>query len=420
MFTETEQPLPPPTEDHRDKSVAPRVTSISTGVDGRLTSDRLREFERAAKCDDRVSGATHQFYRYPARFSPIFARSAIELFSSEDDRVLDPYMGGGTTIVEAAIAGRKAVGIDLNELAVFVTKAKTTSLTTYQRMALMQWAETVLGTLSFWDTSDTLESVLCERRTRNLNLPIARPIKKYIALALTRLNELPGEEARTIARCALLNVGQWALNGRSKSTPLAEFRQRVKNTVYEMVKAEEDFSGTPTIKHQPVILTGNSADLPSLVESASIDLVVTSPPYPGIHILYHRWQVDGRRESPAPYWISGCNDGKGTSYYNFADRKGADDNYFNESLRTLRGIRTVMKETGYFVQMIAFSDPSTQLPRYLDNMRAAGFEEVRANEELNTGKHRRIWRDVPRRSWHATLKGETSSSREVVLIHRCA
>ena len=30
------------------------------------------------------------------------------------------------------------------------------------------------------------------------------------------------------------------------------------------------------------------------------DLVVTSPPYPGIHMLYHRWQVDGRKETDAP------------------------------------------------------------------------------------------------------------------------
>jgi tRNA G10 N-methylase Trm11 len=31
--------------------------------------------------------------------------------------VLDPYMGGGTTLVEALIAGRNVVGNDLNSLA---------------------------------------------------------------------------------------------------------------------------------------------------------------------------------------------------------------------------------------------------------------------------------------------------------------
>jgi hypothetical protein len=32
-----------------------------------------------------VSGLTHDFYRYPARFSPLFARAAIEAFSKPGD-----------------------------------------------------------------------------------------------------------------------------------------------------------------------------------------------------------------------------------------------------------------------------------------------------------------------------------------------
>src|SRR5688572_5448436 len=55
----------------------------------------------------RVSCLTHTFYRYPARFSPIFARAAIEAFTSPGDLVLDPFMGGGTTLVEASSIGRQ-------------------------------------------------------------------------------------------------------------------------------------------------------------------------------------------------------------------------------------------------------------------------------------------------------------------------
>ena len=80
--------------------------------------------ERLAKaaCDkDRINGLTHNFYRYPARFSPPFASTAIKLFSNPGDLILDPYMGGGTTIIEAIVAGRRAVGADLNALAVFIS-----------------------------------------------------------------------------------------------------------------------------------------------------------------------------------------------------------------------------------------------------------------------------------------------------------
>jgi DNA modification methylase len=55
-------------------------------------------------------------------------RAAIEAFSSPGDLVLDPYMGGGTTIVEAIASDRRAVGSNINSLAVLVAKAKTTYL----------------------------------------------------------------------------------------------------------------------------------------------------------------------------------------------------------------------------------------------------------------------------------------------------
>lgn len=41
-------------------------------------------------------------------------------------------------------------------------------------------------------------------------------------------------------------------------------------------------------------------------------LVATSPPYPGVHILYHRWQVDGRKEAPLPFVIANMLDGCGS------------------------------------------------------------------------------------------------------------
>lgn len=389
----------------------------SYGTDELLA--RLLQLRTAARDQSRVSGLTHCFYRYPARFSPVFARTAIAAFSKPGDVVLDPYMGGGTTIVEAMSAGRVAIGCDLNELAVFVTEAKTTLLTKAQRLALARWANLVVPSLSYWDACDSTNEMLCDKRTHNLNLPLARPIKKYIRLALCSIASLPGREVQAFARCALLNVGQWALDGRKRTTPLSAFRDRLRTVVHEMLASEQLLAATVQRKPRPSLLIGSAASLDKALAPASVDLVVTSPPYPGIHMLYHRWQVDGRRETPAPYWIAACNDGQGASFYNFADRRrGAADAYFAESLRTLTAIRPVMRSGAMFVQMIAFSDPVAHLPRYLENMEMAGFTEVRLDRDVGMTRHRRIWRRVPSRRWHANLKGQTSSSREVVLVHR--
>ncbi|MCI0614046.1 site-specific DNA-methyltransferase, partial [bacterium] len=45
----------------------------------------------AAKSSEAVTGLTHNFYRYPARFSPLFAREVIRAFTDPGDVILDPF-----------------------------------------------------------------------------------------------------------------------------------------------------------------------------------------------------------------------------------------------------------------------------------------------------------------------------------------
>jgi DNA modification methylase len=385
-----------------------------------ITVDSLNRLSHAARDRSPIEGFTHKFYRYPARFSPLFARAAIELFSSPDDVVLDPYMGGGTTVVEAMAAGRKAIGTDLNELAVFVTRVKTKSLSEKQRAALRDWSANDIPRLSYWDRGDW-QQALCPDRTHNLSLPRARPIKKILAIAIQSLSRLPDEVSRDFARCALLNIAQLALNGRKRPLRLDSFRAELREALERMLVEEMCLFDAAANNPAPEIRHGDAAKLGEVLGQASVDLVVTSPPYPGIHMLYHRWQVDGRRETPAPYWIAGCNDGQGASHYTFGDRREvASRRYFSESLRTLRGIRDVMKVGGLMVQLVAFGNPRLHLRRYLQNMEAAGFTEVRLDDELGLSRHKRIWRSVPGRRWHANFKGNLNSAREVVLIHRAS
>ena len=100
------------------------------------------EFNRAFRSTVRVQGYTHDFYKYPARFSPNFAQFVLKSLTEPGDYVLDPFMGGGTTIVEAAASGRRAVGTDLNELARFVTRVKTTPLSDHD-IAEVRWTRKI-------------------------------------------------------------------------------------------------------------------------------------------------------------------------------------------------------------------------------------------------------------------------------------
>lgn len=379
--------------------------------------EALAEVRAAALDREPITGLTHTFYRYPARFSPTFARAAIEAFSAPGQVVLDPYMGGGTTVVEAIVAGRLAVGTDINSLALFVARVKTDELNSREERAIARWA------------SETVPALRCNKPSlpfdraepRNMSLPAVRSLRKTIALCIDSIeDELPTATSQRFARCAVLNVGQWALNGRKRIPSAAEFRDRVESTTFELLAGASDLAEArcvaPTPAPKPVLreLDAERIHMDRMVTGVgSVDLVVTSPPYPGIHMLYHRWQVDGRKETDAPYWITAKDDGCGTAFYNFADRRRSSENrYFEKAERSFRAVRQVMKSGAVMVQLIAFSDPQRQLRRYIAVMERAGFAEIR-----NAGA-RRTWRPVPGRRWHANSKGKLPSSREVLLLHR--
>lgn len=382
-----------------------------------MTSDISTILTNAVRDRKQIAGWTHNFYRYPARFSPQFAQAAIECFSKPSDLVLDPYMGGGTVVVEGVAAGRHVVGNDLNSLATFIARVKITQLSSTEASVIRQWAVKEVPRFSYAQSAGELDDFIDVAKTKNLSLVRARFIKKLIAAALASIADLPTGTSREFAKCVVLRVSQWALDGRERHTPLDDFRMKLASTAQEMVAANRELGERIKLYEGRATLLNLDA---SLINKASLfadegkraSLVVTSPPYPGVHVLYHRWQVDGRRETPAPYWIAGCSDGQGASFYNFGDRReSAADSYFQKSLETLKAIRQVMRDGGHIVQLVAFNRPEDQLERYLENMRTAGFSESKVARS-------RIWRQVPNRKWHAALMGKTNSSREVVLVHR--
>ena len=77
-------------------------------------------------CNTRYS--THGIHTYVAAMIPQLARKLIERYVPPKEIVLDPFCGGGAVLVEAVRGGRVAIGRDVNELAVLISRAKTTPL----------------------------------------------------------------------------------------------------------------------------------------------------------------------------------------------------------------------------------------------------------------------------------------------------
>ena len=166
---------------------------------------RLSAFRTAIKDKQPISGYTHTFYRYPACFAPTFARSAIAAFSRCGDLVLDPFMGGGTTLVEAMALNRNAIGTDINSLAAFIASVKTTVLDSAETKLIQKWSGHLPESLNLRNKS------VCHSKWRDAgyyrNLPWT--MRKFAELFLEEVSCLKKESHQMYARCALLKLGQW-------------------------------------------------------------------------------------------------------------------------------------------------------------------------------------------------------------------
>src|SRR6266496_6645012 len=92
-----------------------------------MSNQTLEKFraERTTVWDFPVRGdwATHKG-DYRGNFAPQIARNVILNYSAEGESVLDPMVGSGTTLIEARLLNRNALGLDINASAVAITQER--------------------------------------------------------------------------------------------------------------------------------------------------------------------------------------------------------------------------------------------------------------------------------------------------------
>lgn len=386
----------------------------------RFSKRLLARLKNAVLYDDNVSGLSHTFYRYPARFSPYFVKEVIDLFSQPGDVILDPFMGGGTSIVEAFAANRNSIGIDISPIAAFVAKVKTTLLSRSEIEQVKSWAaqysDTTVKDLAF-------DNDFWQEEGYQLNVPWN--LKKQINFFLEQLPQLQTTRLQKFAQCAILKTSQWAMDCKKQLPTVSEFREKFIeninsfsegiNDLKQVVKEKTDSLPMRKCINGDAEKVFRSKFLKELANKPS--LVITSPPYVGIQILYHQWQVCGRRRTRAPFWILDSLDGHGSPHYTFGHYKShASKVYFDNAVRIFSEMKKVISPDALVVQLVGFSD-NKFVQKYLAAMEIAGYNEVTLETDI-TGRKKRIWRKVPNRKWYVNSNDLVSASKEVLLIHK--
>ena len=118
----------------------------------------------------RAASRLHEI-SYRACFKPQLPRFFIERLTLPGDRVYDPFMGRGTTLVEAALLSRVPLGCDANPLSVVLTRPRL-------RPPTLEQIDARLKQINFSDVDEFPEDLLVFYHPETLREIVA--LKKYL------------------------------------------------------------------------------------------------------------------------------------------------------------------------------------------------------------------------------------------------
>jgi tRNA G10 N-methylase Trm11 len=193
---------------------------------------------------------THWIYPYKGKFHPQMIRALLNIIGLEHgDTVLDPFIGSGTTAVEAQLLGMNCIGIDVSPLCVLQSKVKTESINALSQ--IVEWKEEI-----------------SKRTKHSLFNPEGKTLDDTI-------NLIRNAEVKNFYKMAkLVAISDNARRGR-------EFSNAFLKNLEMMISSVSDYSQVVKKLNLRLgemdIKTGDSRALP--LSNESIDGIVTSPPY---------------------------------------------------------------------------------------------------------------------------------------------
>lgn len=361
----------------------------------------------------------HGLYGYPARFSPTFVRQSLAAVAKHGSKILDPFMGSGTSIIESLKLGHSVTGIDLSPISHFIVERLTRGTKTRVLEKAFSISYESAKRLSSRRSSSRSIGLWSSEHDEDLKFKeLFRVLERFVAESL----EAKGEIGR-IMQLIALSAGQWAIDGRREPLErealvekLLALSSSVPNLLAIWNQSLNETWGPVNWREQITAINGDAAaELSRLrIETrAKYDLAITSPPYPGVHVLYTKWQLRGRKESNLPSFIVGA-EVKPESHWTMGKRANGDEQYFEKIESVISEVGKVLKSDSLFVQLVGFSNAKVQLPRYVELHEQNGFERLLPGN----AKRKLMLRDVPSRKWHATSMRELDTKKEVLLVFR--
>jgi len=239
----------------------------------------------------RAASSLHEI-SYRACFKPQLPRFFIERLTSVGDRVYDPFMGRGTTVLEAALQGRVPAGGDINPLSRILVGPRLAppSASAVERrlteLDLSRCEDRREDLLAFYHP-DTLTEIcaLREHLLRGEADGTLDDIDRWIRMvAVNRLTghstgffsvyTMPPNQAVSVEKQVQFNTG------RNQVPPRRDVKHVIARKTRSLLQDcdSETRARLGRTASQAILMVGPARATPALPRG-SVDLVVTSPPF---------------------------------------------------------------------------------------------------------------------------------------------
>lgn len=233
----------------------------------------------------RQAHAIHEV-SYRACFKPQLPEFFISRLTNTGDGVYDPFMGRGTTPVQAALQGRRPIGNDINPLSILLTRPRLAppSLPVIERrLKEISWHAVEIerdDLLAFYHV-ETLRQICALRRYLLEHAPLDKepdPVDDWIRMvAINRLTghspgffsvySLPPNQAVSVELQLKINAK------RNQTPPIRDVAKLILKKSRGLLS-----EGLPPPHPKAILGTSEAWDTPFIAEG-SASLIVTSPPF---------------------------------------------------------------------------------------------------------------------------------------------
>jgi DNA methylase len=232
----------------------------------------------------RQGHAIHEI-SYRACFKPQLPEFFISRLTRPGDTVYDPFMGRGTTPIQAVLMGRNAIGNDINPLSTFLTRPRTNPPSIEDiatRLRKIDWTADVEvneDLLAFYHP-ETLRQITILRETL-----LAREKNGVIDslddwIRMVAVNRLTGHSPGFFSVYSLPPNQAVSVESQRKINEKRNQIPPIRDVVSIIMKKSRGLlkDGRPRFRTKSTFIV-RSADSTPEIQTGSIDLAVTSPPF---------------------------------------------------------------------------------------------------------------------------------------------